>query len=64
LSHSRHGQLPNTLKDCGRNTNGDVVLAAIIYIDHWEGNEKFRDEDIKTIKRILGSIQFLDKKEK
>lgn len=51
-------------KDYKNEKTGEVVLAAITYLDNYEGNMQYKEKDIKAIKRILNSIKFLDEKEK
>lgn len=50
-------------KDYKNEKTGEVILAAITYLDNYEGNMQYKDKDIKTIKRILDSIKFLDSSE-
>jgi len=49
-------------KDCKNEKTGDVVIAAITYMDNYEGNTEYRDKDVETIKQMLNSIKFIDGK--
>ena len=47
-------------KDYKNEKNGDVVIAAITYLDNFEGNMQYRDQDVEAIKQMLNSIKFID----
>ena len=49
-------------RDFKNEKTGDVILAAITYLDNYEGNMQYRDQDIEAIKQMLNSIKFIDDK--
>lgn len=49
-------------RDFKNEKTGDVILAAITYLDNYEGNMQYRDQDVEAIKQMLNSIKFIDDK--
>ena len=47
-------------RDFKNEKTGDVILAAITYLDNYEGNMQYRDQDVEAIKQMLNSIKFID----
>ena len=47
-------------RDFKNEKTGDVILAAITYLDNFEGNMQYHDQDVEAIKQMLNSIRFLD----
>ena len=49
-------------RDFKNEKTDDVILAAITYLDNYEGNMQYRDKDVEAIKQMLNSIKFIDAK--
>jgi len=49
-------------RDFKNEKTGDVILAAITYLDNYVGNMQYRDQDVEAIKQMLNSIKFIDDK--
>ena len=49
-------------RDFKNEKTGDVILAAITYLDNYESNMQYRDQDVEAIKQMLNSIKFIDDK--
>ena len=47
-------------RDFKNEKTGDVILAAITYLDNYEGNMQYRDQDVEAIKQMLNSVKFID----
>ena len=46
-------------RDFKNEKTGDVILAAITYLDNYEGNMQYRDQDVEAIKQMLNSIKLV-----
>lgn len=60
VKHASGAALRCFRKDFKNEKTGEVILAAITYMDNFQGNTEYRDKDIEAIKRILNSIKFID----
>ena len=47
-------------RDFKNEKTGDVILAAITYLDNYEGNMQYSDQDVEAIKQMLNSVKFID----
>ena len=47
-------------RDFRNKKNGYVIVGEATYMNNFMGNEKYKEKDIKAIKRILNSLKFLD----